>query len=112
MTRILRGFVAPTPVAGAGEDVQRLRVEVEANINRVRIESNAACQHDDRKNAGGFLIAEVIATHKFVSEKLSLPRIAKPGLPNIDPRSRPGPFVRGPSGCLSAYPVDIESRLI
>jgi len=38
MARILRGFVAPTPAAGAGEDVQRLRVEVEANITKVRIE--------------------------------------------------------------------------
>jgi hypothetical protein len=38
MTRILRGFVAPTPAAGAGDDVQRLRVEVKANINKIRIE--------------------------------------------------------------------------
>ncbi|GAB7336743.1 hypothetical protein MBLNU13_g10839t1 [Cladosporium sp. NU13] len=38
MTRILRGFVAPRPVAGAGEDVQRVRGEVEANITKVRIE--------------------------------------------------------------------------
>ena len=38
MTRILRGFVPPTPIAGVGEDVQRLRVEVEANITKVRIE--------------------------------------------------------------------------
>lgn len=38
MTRILQGFVAPTPGAGAGEDVQRLRVEVEANTTKVRIE--------------------------------------------------------------------------
>jgi hypothetical protein len=36
MTRILRGFVAPTPVAGAGED---------------RIDP--ACQYDDRKNEDG-----------------------------------------------------------
>jgi hypothetical protein len=38
MTRILRGFVPPTPAAGAGEDLQRLRVEVEANTTKVRIE--------------------------------------------------------------------------
>ena len=38
MTRILRGFVPPTPITGAREDVQRLRVEVEANITKVRIE--------------------------------------------------------------------------
>ena len=38
MTRILLGFVPPTPITRAGEDVQRLRVEVEANITKVRIE--------------------------------------------------------------------------
>ena len=38
MTRILRSFVPPTPITGAGEDVQRLRVEVEANITKVRTE--------------------------------------------------------------------------
>lgn len=38
MTRILRGYVAPTPAVGAGEEVQRLRVEVEASITKVRVE--------------------------------------------------------------------------
>jgi hypothetical protein len=38
ITRILRGFVAPTPAAGTGEDVQHLRIEVEAKITKVRIE--------------------------------------------------------------------------
>lgn len=38
MTRILRDFVAVTPAAGSGKDVQALRDEVDANISRVKME--------------------------------------------------------------------------